>query len=357
MIKGQAKTEASYRAKAIDSSSSLKEFSMDRKKYYRKYILGEDIEDKDTQAATTGRIVETLLLEPELFDERFYMSACASAPTGLMLAFVEALYKFTKEATDEHGNVSRTFEDISKDAYVESGFKIKYDAVIGKFVGSDAEIFYNEIRKVRSMNLTVVTAEDVSNAEKIVEELRNNPVTKDVVNLTSSVRYTMHNQLQVEGYEIDGHEFKSMIDKVVVDHELRTIQVYDLKCTWSVENFLEEYYLYRRAYIQAYLYYVAAQKFRDDEELTGYDVLPPRFIVCDSTNYYNPLIYALDYGNIEEAYSGFHHKNREYVGVTDLIKDLKWALGNNVWNISRENHEKNGVVILKIQDGSKKDNN
>jgi len=91
--------------------------------------------------------------------------------------------------------------------------------------------------------------------------------------------------------------------------------------------------------------------------LTGYDVLPPRFIVCDSTNYYNPLIYALDYGNIEEAYSGFHHKNREYVGVTDLIKDLKWALGNNVWNISRENHEKNGVVILKIQDGSKKDNN
>ena len=39
MIKGQVKTEANYRAKAIDSSSSLKEFSMDRKKYYRKYIL------------------------------------------------------------------------------------------------------------------------------------------------------------------------------------------------------------------------------------------------------------------------------------------------------------------------------
>ena len=164
MIKGQVKTEANYRAKSIDSSSSLKEFSMDRKKYYRKYILGENIEDKDTQAATTGRVVETLLLEPELFDEKFYMSACASAPTSLMLAFVEGLYKFTKEATDDNGNVTRSFEDISKDAYAESGFKIKYDAVIGKFVGSDAEIFYNEIRKVRSQNLTVVTTEDVSNA-------------------------------------------------------------------------------------------------------------------------------------------------------------------------------------------------
>ena len=346
MIKGKGKTEATYRANTLDSSSSLKEFSMDRKKYYRKYVLGETVEDKDTQAATTGRIVETLLLEPELFDEKFYMSACASAPTGLMLAFVEALYKFTKEATDENGNITRNFEEISKDAYVESGFKIKYEAVISKFVGTDSEIFYNEIRKVRSMNLTVVTTEDVTNAEKIVEELRNNPVTKSVVNLVSSARYSVHNQLQVEGYSIDGHQFKSMMDKVIVDHEEKTIQVYDLKCTWSVENFLEEYYLYRRAYIQAYLYFWAAHEFMKDNELDGYKVLPPRFIVCDSTNYYNPLIYTLNADDLENAYNGFTYKNREYKGVKELISDLQWALENNVWNMSRENSVNNGLVNI-----------
>jgi hypothetical protein len=348
MIKGTVKTEATYRAKAIDSSSSLKEFSMDRKKYYRKYILGEDVEDKDTQAATIGRVVETLLLEPEEFDNRFHMSSCAEAPSALMLAFVNALYKHTKEATDDHGNVTRSFEDISKDAYVESGFKIKYDAVIGKFVGSDAEIYYNEMRLVKSKGLTVVTAEDVTNAEKIVEELRNNPVTKDVVNLVNSPRYSVYNQLQVENYEIDGHMFKSMMDKVVVDHEQRTVQVYDLKCTWSVENFLEEYYLYRRAYIQAYLYTIAATAFRDSqEELDEYDVLPPRFLVCDSTNYYNPLIYKLSEQDLEDAYSGFTHKNREYKGVGTIIADLKWALENNVWNISRENSITNGLVKIR----------
>jgi hypothetical protein len=348
MIKGQLKTEATYRAKAIDSSSSLKEFSMDRKKYYRKYILGEDVDDKDTQAATMGRIVETLLMEPELFDERFYMSSCVSAPSGLMLAFVEALYKFTKEATDDAGNVTRSFEEISKDAYVESGFKIKYEAVISKFVGSDAEIFYNELRKVRGMNLTVVTAEDVSNAEKIVEELRNNPVTKDVVSLVNSPRFSVYNQLQVEGYTLDNHEFKSMMDKVIVDHEEKTIQVYDLKCTWSVENFLEEYYLYRRAYIQALLYYKAAIHFmNNNEELRGYRVEPPRFIVCDSTNYYNPLIYTLTDKDLEDAYNGFTHKNREYPGVGKLIKDLQWAIENNTWNISRENSINNGLVNIR----------
>ena len=49
MIKGTAKTEQEYRAIKMDSSSSLKEFAKDRKKYYRKYILGEDIEDDENR--------------------------------------------------------------------------------------------------------------------------------------------------------------------------------------------------------------------------------------------------------------------------------------------------------------------
>jgi hypothetical protein len=348
MIKGATKTEAIYREKMLDSSSSLKDFSMDRKKYYRKYILGEDVDDKDTQAATMGRLVETLLMEPDEFDKRFYMSACASAPTGLMLAFVEALWKFTKESMDDDGKVTRSFEDISKDAYAESGFKIKYDAVIAKFVGTDAEIFYNEIRTVRGKNLTVVTAEDVNNAEKIVVQLRTNDVTKDIVTMVNSKQYSVYNQLQVEGYTIDDHMFKSMMDKVIVDHKEKRVQVYDLKCTWSVENFLEEYYLYRRAYIQAYLYYWAAIYLtKTIEEFEGYTAFPPQFIVCDSTGYYNPLIYTLTFDDISDAYSGFTHKNREYVGVGELIEDLKWALENNVWNISRKNYMNDGYVKIR----------
>ena len=103
----------------------------------------------------------------------------------------------------------------------------------------------------------MITTEDVQNSEKIVNELKNNFVTSKVINLVSDKRFTVNNQLQIEGYAVDGHFFKSMMDKIVIDHEERTINIYDLKCTWSVENFYEEYYLYRRSYIQAYLYYNA----------------------------------------------------------------------------------------------------
>lgn len=349
MIEGKGKTEANYRAIYLDSSSSLKEFSLDKRKYYKKYILNEVVEEKDNLASTMGRIVETLLMEPELFDEKFYMSSCVTAPTGLMLEFVLSLYTHTANATDEFGNVSRTFEEISKDAYVDSGFKIKYEAVLNKFIGSDAEIYYREIREVKSKGLTVVTSENVTHAQNIVQELKTNFVTSGVINLISDKRYTIHNQFQVEGYSVYGHLFKSMMDKVVIDHNERTIQVYDLKCTWSVENFYEEYYLYRRSYIQAYLYYQACKSltFKERNDLHGYTVLYPKFIVCDSTNYFNPLVYTMTLSDILDAEDGFEHKGRNYPGVKEIIENLIWARANNIWNISRKNHINNGEVNIK----------
>ena len=167
----------------MDSSSSLKEFSQDRKKYYKKYFLGKKVEDKDSSAANMGRIVETLLMEPDLFDDKFYMSSCASTPTGLMLDFVEALYKCTELATNEDGKVVIDFSELSLEASRISGFKIKYEAVMGKFIGSDAQIYYDEIRRVRANNLTLVSSIEISIAEKIVEKLRTNSTTGPIVNL------------------------------------------------------------------------------------------------------------------------------------------------------------------------------
>lgn len=343
------KTEASYRAIVMNSSSSLKDFSTDRKKYYRKYVLGEKTEDKDTQAATTGRVVETLLLEPDEFDNRFHMSSCAKPPTGLMLDFVTALNSHTQAATNEDGVITKDFEEIAKAAYADSGFKIKFDAVLAKFAGSDNEVYYNEMRIVSAKGLTVVTTDDVTNAEKVVEELKTNPATADIVNAVDSDRWQIFNQHQVEGYEVDGMKFKSMMDKIVVDHVRKTIQIYDLKCVWAVENFYEEYYLYRRAYIQAYLYHRALLNSEDAFPFDSkeYRVHYPQFIVCDSTNYYSPLVYILDGDDMEDAYNGFEHKGRKYPGVKELITDLKWAIDNDKWNISRKNYINDGKVKLR----------
>jgi hypothetical protein len=155
--------------------------------------------------------------------------------------------------------------------------------------------------------------------------------------------------MQVEGYDVDGHLFKSMLDKVIIDHKEKVVMPYDLKCTWSVENFYEEYYLYRRAYIQAYLYYYAMLHIVSDpeSECYGYRVEYLKFIVCDSTNYYRPLVYTLDMDDMMDAYKGFVHKGRTYPGVGELIAALKWCRETNTWDISHKNYLSNGVVNIK----------
>lgn len=348
MIQGSVKTEKQYRATELDSSSSLKEFSLDRRKYYKKYVKNENVEEEEqTKAAIVGQVVECLLFEKEKFDDKFYMSSLAKAPTGLMLEFVEALYRYTREATDENGDIKREFKEIALDAYKASGFKYKFETVLEKFIGSDAEIYYKEIREIRSKGLVVITTEDVQNAERIVEELRSNETTAPVLNLVNSDRYVVLVQYQIEGYDIDDLPLKSMMDLVVIDHKEKTIQVYDLKCSWSVEGFYEEYYLYRRAYIQAYLYKEACKELKVREELEYYTVLDPKFIVCDSINYYSPLIYALNSDDMEDAYNGFEYKGRKYPGVKEIISDLKWAKKNDKWNISRRNYLNGGIVNIK----------
>lgn len=349
MIQGATKTEGNYRAIYLDSSSSLKDFSLDRKKYFRKYILNEVVEEKDNQAIKMGKLVETLLLEPHRFDELFHMSACATVPTGLMLDFVEALYRGTRDAIDENGKLTKNFEELSRVAYAESGYKIKYEVVLSKFIDSDNQIYYDELLKVRVNGMLVVTLDDVTKAEQIVEELKVNFVTKEIINRIDSQRWTILNQCQVENYMVDGHPFKSMMDKNTINHQGRTIQVDDLKVVWAVESFYEEYYLYRRAYIQGFLYWKAAIHLTTDpkSEYFGYKALPPRFIVCDSTNYFNPLIYTMSYEDLDDAYNGFEYKGRTYPGVKEIIINLKWAIENNVWNMSRENYSNNGVVNIK----------
>ena len=263
-----------------------------------------------------------------------------------MLNFVEALYEYTKDATNEDGIVMREFKDISLDAYNKSGFKITYDAVIKKFAGSDAEIYYNEILKVRTSGLIVVSALDINNAERIVEDLKTNFVTRDIVNLVTTDKVEVHNQLQVEGFTIDALHLKAMIDRVVIDHEKKIIYPYDLKTTWNVEGFYEDYYLYRRSYIQAYVYDVAMNYYRN-EFLPDYVVVPLKFIVCDSIGYYNPLIYSLTEEDLEEAWQGFEYKGRRYPGVWEIVDELEWSLENNLWNISKKSYENGGVIHLK----------
>lgn len=344
-------TEEEYRGIPLDSSSSLKDFSLDRRKYYRKYILNEKITEKENKATNMGKLVETILMEPDRFDDMFFMSSLISVPGGMLGDFIYSLSQEVAHKVKEVDDFDDDeFEEIAKKVFSNTDFKLKFETVLAKLKDPNNALYYKECLNVHALNMVMVTSDDVTNAEKIVSSLKNNIFTHHIITTKTNLPdFEVIDQFKISNYVINDVHLKSMLDKVIINHKTKTIYPYDLKCTWSVENFYKEYYLFRRSYIQAYLYKEALKSLTKDEDskFYNYTVENIKFIVCDSINYYEPLIYTISDKDMLEAYHGFEHKDIFYPGVEQILDELKWAKENDIWTVSKSNFLKKGTLNIK----------
>lgn len=336
-----------YRRIDMLSASDLKLFASDRKKFYKKNILKEEEEEEYNWSTLIGNLCHTLLLEPETFDNKYFMSICTEMPTGLMLAFVEALYKHTAANTDEEGMVTKDFETLTKLAHEDSGFKITLDTVMKKFVGTNAESYYKELRESKSRKLTVVCTKDLTVAQSIVDRVRADDFIGPIFNRLKD-NETVFNEKQIEGIPIKGVEMKAMLDKILVDHTNKAIQFYDLKVVWDNQNFYNEYYLKKMAFIQGAIYYLALLSGKADLgfDYSEYHICLPIFVAVDSANFYAPVMYRMSESSMEKAMEGFEERGRKYPGVKQIIEDILWCQETGYWNISKTIWENNGLVDL-----------
>lgn len=342
-------SEREYRKLDFLSQSSLKEYVDDRKKFFKKYILKEDIKDADdeNQAMIMGTLVEIILWSAHEFDKKYIMSSATAPKDGTSDSkFCNELYKITMEELGEDGKLPphATFRYLSEIAFRNASIgKPKYETYIKDFVGSSAEEYYNEILAARPKGLTVLSARDVENADNIVSELRSNAFTGEIVNAETTKDMEVHNGYSLTDFDIKGIKFKGLIDRLHIDHHHGTIQPYDLKCTWNVEEFYEKYFLFRKSYLQAAMY---DRGLRELIEFKDYVILPMKFIVCDSINYMKPLIYQMDLDSLRAAYEGFTHKDKYYPGLMEIIEDLNWHLDGNDWGITRKNYLNQGRITI-----------
>jgi hypothetical protein len=340
MITGTKKSEKEYRAISVDSSSSIKDFIKDRKAYFKKYIIGEKTNEERNQAMIVGSLVDCLLFTPDDFEDKFIMSKY-KAPNGKMGDFVNALHKFSVLYND------KAFTDIALEAYRESGYDWKFETVINKFTGSDAEGYYNEL--LLSEKKIIITESDRTNAENIINSFKGNPFTSSVINVDISEDIEVFDQLQ---YEFDYVlPLKMMADRVIVNRKKKTVSPYDLKVTYNVELFITEFFIKKYAYIQSTLYTVGLTHWIK-ENFPGYSLQPFRFIVADSINYYDPLIYEVKNqfsSNLEPYFSkGFFFRKIRYPSFWKVINDIAWHKETGLWKISRDNHNDNGIVSMDI---------
>lgn len=346
-------SEKVYRAKEKDSYSSLALFDESRKKYYLKFIVGEKTDDEDTHASLLGNLVDCIIFTPDEFDEKFVMSVFTRG-SGQMWDFVDELWSLTLKHLSDDNELTVSITSLMEDAFNNikfdiTGKEVKFKGkdfkwLVTEFDKSDVKGYYQEKRA--NFGKKVVALNQQEQANNIVEDLYSTEWTSEILERQTDERYEIFNQLTVE-YKIEDLPVKSMLDKVEIDHSNKNIQLYDGKVTFVGEGFSYRYRT-KRYYIQAGTYHLALTEWvkQNRPDLADYEILPMIFIVADSTRQSIPLLFKVKSSGITEALNGFVVNGYTYKGVYQIVKEILWHRSQELWNISMNNFNNNGIVEI-----------
>jgi len=345
-------SEKEYRSlKDRLSYSALKTFDADRRKFYNEFILGNPKEDKESSATIMGSIVHWLLAG-EKFDDKFHLFE-AVEPVGQMKDLADALYKRSLkgmvDGVQTHDFIN-IFEDAAKSVKLdkdekEIAFKGKdIPKMLEMFKGSSAEFYYEE--KLKAVGKIVVTATLAGLAEALVEKLRRHAYTNRLVNAKTQ-NTDVFNEVSIL-FEVNGVPYKSLVDRLIVDHTKKTIQPVDWKTSWDNEDPTRAYLKFGY-YLQAGLYDFAIKKWKNEHELTDYAVLPMLFVFGDTSGFADPVILEIQPKDLSAAWAGFYIRGYYYRGLTELMKDIAWHVETGNWATAKEIFDGKGYVKVDVQ--------
>lgn len=322
------------------SQSDLKLYIENRKKFYKKVILKELVDNDESDAINIGNLVDVMLTDDENFEHYFYISS-APKPTGQMLIFVKNLESITKGSLDEDGQCTTTFFERSNLAYKQlkesNGGKLRdsYDKFIKNF--EEWSGYYKELLECTGKQ--VVTPEEVELSARIVDSLKTSLNTAHIVNNPN-----LYKKVAIL-YDYKGREFKSELDLFEVNDDEKYIQPYDYKTTAFVEWWVTKY-LDNKYYLQGALYKIAITAWAEQNGYEDYEIRDMKFICADSINYYKPLIYEMGSDNFEDALNGFSINGRNYKGLNQIIDDLTISEETGEWGMSADNIRTKGIVSI-----------
>lgn len=366
-VSNRSMTESEYRSlNERLSYSLLKLYAQNRPKFYKQVICQEITPKESSNATIVGDIAHVLLADNQgEFDTKFHITS-VDPPKGQLGELCEILYRRAIKSVrynEQEGTYTQTerFETLFQEAVqqVKYDYNMKEIKFVGKNLekilelfttpdkdGNVAEMWYKEA--LNCIGKQIVTQGDCERAEKVVQQLKTHPYTADIVNAVSHDHIEIWNEMIIL-YMIDNIQYRSMVDKNWVDHKAKTIQPWDYKCTYDVENGWEYSYLKFMYHLQVGLYDIGLIEWTREHKLEGYTVLPMKYIACDTTGNAAPVIYTMTEKDVLLAKRGFSVRGKRYPGVIDIHEDIQWNVATGIWNTTKAIHEANGQVQMDIK--------
>ncbi len=300
------------------------------------------IEGKKGDALDLGRVTEDLIIPIEA-DKKNYHYLTEEKPTAMTLDLANFVLTYC-----EQNNL--TFNQLKKlDENEEIIYKIldennlwkKQLEPTRKANYKDNKQFWEYIKASLASNegKILITPQQWEKANELANILQFHRFTKDYFNRgENQVTYV---------FKLNGVLYKIRIDKLIVDHDNRTIQPIDLKTGSPYANQFEINFFKLRYYLQQSLYSLGVHHMMN-ELYPGYEVLDFKFIYISTTELKPyPVIVNMSEKWAEAGYEGFHRNGRYYKGIKELTEEYLFY-NKNGKDFPKEVYENNGVICIDL---------
>ena len=289
-----------------------------------------------------GSLVDMMLTESkEDFDKKYAVIPDDIGVTEVVARIIKGIYDDVSYLVEE-----KTLEDYKNEIleyckYEQYQPRWKDETRINKIIEQGSKYF--DILK-ESGTRSIITETEYANAVNCVMALRTDKYTSKYCQKKSSNPNIEIINKHVVVFDYQGLEFKGELDRVIINHEEKTILPIDFKTTSkSVLNFESSFWHFRYDF-QAAVYSLGLsldksermQKYYAD----GYSFKPMLYIVVETFLNNPPMVFEISktaintglYGNIDQV-----PKIKENLeGFTQAIKRFKYATENDAWDYPME---------------------
>lgn len=252
--------EAFYSKPFQFSYSSLNKLLWNPAAFYQMYVLG--LREEMTESyIVQGKVIHTLLLEPERFDDQYIISP-SKLPSDNVKTIIDRVFTHHTELAaqgdqrDLLGQFAPAIIDIMADMNFHQSLKTDQQR-LEKVITEESILYWSFLRS--RTGKTLVAYDMIEYCKNAVEIIKTNQEVCDLLGYgtTSFDLKDIHNEQYMEIKQLPNRPFglKGILDNLVVDHEAKVIYINDVKTTSKdLVNFPDSIETFNY-WLQAAIYY------------------------------------------------------------------------------------------------------
>tara|TARA_R110000822_G_scaffold302649_2_gene426984 strand:+ start:32485 stop:33495 length:1011 start_codon:yes stop_codon:yes gene_type:complete len=278
-----------------------------------------------------GSLVDDLLLNSHNFKKLYYLYD-GSKPTATLGKLCDIIFENYKRTPSKN-----TILKIAK----KNNFWSKWskDKVMEAI---DVPDFWGWLKaSYASKKKTLVTTPDIELANELVEILKTHQFSSPIINSKCEHFNQFKFNINYKGFLMRG-----IMDKILVDHETKTVRFIDLKTGKGPIAEFESSFIKWRYYLQSAVYTKAFKKFCEMQGLEGYKLLPFQFLYISRTEKI-PLVFTVTRKWHKASLNGFKTAaGYRYRGLGELLDEITWHVDNQIFDTTRKITESKGALYL-----------